>query len=104
MSIDRKIIECELEYIKCFSELYKNEDVIRFFDNQLYDMYYHNYTYIKKAMSEIELNCIIENEISLRLSEKSNFCNIISNYAVNSSLLSMLKYKPQIINKWVLFL
>lgn len=93
---DKKVIECELEYIKCFSEFYEDEDIIRFYDNQLEDMYYHNYTYIKKSMSETELKRIIENEILLRLSQKSNFCNIISNYAVNDSLLAMLKYKPQI--------
>ncbi|WFA08780.1 GNAT family N-acetyltransferase [Tissierella sp. Yu-01] len=96
MLIDEKIIECELEYIKCFSKFYENEDIIRFYDNQLEDMYYHNYTYIKKAMSEIELKGIIENEIMLRLSQKSNFCNIIINSLVNDSLLAMLKYEPQI--------
>ncbi|MGH4124293.1 MAG: GNAT family N-acetyltransferase [Clostridium sp.] len=47
-------------------------------------------------MSEIELKHIIEDEISLRLSEKNNFCNILLNSVVNSSLLSMLKYKPEI--------
>lgn len=96
MLIDEKLIECECEYTKCFSEFYENEDIIRFRDNQLNDMYYHNYTYIKKAMSEIELKSIIQDEISLRLSEKSNFCNILSNSVVNSSLLSILKYKPEI--------
>lgn len=93
MLIDKKIIDCELEYTKCFSEIYENEEIIRFYDEQLSDMYYHNFTYIKKAMSDIELKRIIQNEISLRLSEKSDFCNIILNSAVNSSLLSMLKYK-----------
>ncbi|WIV13689.1 GNAT family N-acetyltransferase [Proteiniborus sp. MB09-C3] len=96
MLIDKKIIECELEYTKCFSEVYEDEEIIRFSDDQLYDMYYHNFTYIKKAMSDIELKRIIQNEISLRLSKKSNFCNIILNSAVSSSLLSMLKCKPEI--------
>lgn len=96
MLIDMKIIDCELEYTKCFSEVYINEEIIRFCDDQLNDMYYHNFTYIEKAMSDIGLGRIIQNEISLRLSEKSNFCNIILNSVVSSSLLSMLKYKPEI--------
>ncbi|SFB40534.1 GNAT family N-acetyltransferase [Clostridium frigidicarnis] len=96
MLIDGKVIECECEYTKCFSEFRENENIIRFRDNQLNDMYYHNYTYIKKVMSEIELKSIIQDEISLRLSEKSNFCNILLNYGVNGSLLSILKYKPEI--------
>lgn len=96
MLIDEKIIECEFEYTKCFSEFFENENIIRFRDNELKDMYCHNYTYIKKALSEIELKCIIQDEISLRLSEKSNFCNIFFNSVVSSSLLTNLKYKPEI--------
>lgn len=93
---DMKIIECELEYTKCFSEVYEDEEIIRFSDDQLYDMYYHNFTYIKKSMSDIESKRIIQKEISLRLYKKSNFCNIILNSVASSSLLSMLKYKPEI--------
>jgi len=48
MLIDERIVECEFQYTKCFSEFYENEDIIRFRDNQLSDMYYHNYTYLKK--------------------------------------------------------
>ncbi len=47
MLIDGKIIECELEYTKYFSKFCENENIIRFRDNQLNDMYDHNYTYIK---------------------------------------------------------
>ncbi|PAB60326.1 GNAT family N-acetyltransferase [Anaeromicrobium sediminis] len=96
MLTDGKIIECEVEYSKCFSEFCENENIIRYRDNQLNDMYYHNYTYIKKPISEIELKHIIQDEISLRLSEKNNFCNVILNGIVNCSELSTLKYKPEI--------
>ncbi len=47
-------------------------------------------------MSEMELKRVIENEISLRLSERSNFCNIFLSSVCNSSLLSLLKYKSEI--------
>lgn len=93
---DEKIIECEFEYSKCFSEFYENENIIRYRDNQLEDMHDHNFTFIKKTMSEIELERIIQDEISLRLSEKSKFCTIILNSIVNSSLQSILEYKPEI--------
>ena len=96
MFIEQKIVDCENEYIKCFSEYYENEDIIRFRDNQLNDMYYHNYTYIKKPVSDIQLKGIIEEEISLRLLEKGEFCNILLNSALNNSLFSTLEYKPQI--------
>ena len=96
MLIDEKIIECELQYTKCFSMCYENQNIVRFRDNQLKDMYYHNYTFIKKPMDEISLNQIIQDEIALRLSEKSNYCNILLNSVINSSLMSILKYKPEI--------
>lgn len=96
MLTDGKIIECEIQYTKCFSEFCENKDIIRFRDKQLNDMYYHNYTYLKRAMGENDLQRIIEDEISLRLSEKSDFCNITSNFDVSSSLLFKLKYKPEI--------
>ena len=95
-AIDKNIMECELEYSKCFSEYYEDDEIIRFYDNELRDMYYHNYTFIKKAMESIDLKRIIENEIALKLSINSDFCNIISNYDVNSSIFYTLKYKPEI--------
>ena len=96
MLLDEKVIECELQYTKCFSEFLDNEEIVRFRDNQLQDMYYHNYTYIRQATSEIELKRIIENEIDFRISEGASFCNIILNDLVGSSLLFMLKNKPEI--------
>jgi spore maturation protein CgeE len=93
--LNQRILECEVEYYKCFSTYDENDDIVRFRDNQLPDMYYHNYTYIKKVMEEIKIPRIIEDEISLRLLESSDFCNIILNGIVNDSLLSSLTYKPQ---------
>ncbi|GAA0117300.1 GNAT family N-acetyltransferase [Clostridium senegalense] len=96
MLIDEKIVECETKYIQCFSDSYEDKSIIRFRDNELKDMYYHNYTYIKNSMSENELRNIIKNEISLRLCEEENYCNILSNYNINSSLISSLKYDSEI--------
>lgn len=96
MLINKEIIECELEYTKCFSRFYENEDIVRFHDDELKDMYDHNYTYLKKAMSEIKLKEVLNNEISLRLSEKGSFCNIILNFEINNTIFSMLEFSPEI--------
>jgi spore maturation protein CgeE len=96
MLVEEKIRTCEFEYTKCFSEYIENENIIRFRDYQLKDMYYHNFTHIKKEMNEDELRHVIEDEISLRLSEKCDFCNIMLDSPISSSLLSKLKYKPEI--------
>lgn len=95
MFLDEKIIECEIEYAKCFSQSYENEDIVRFYDNGLKDMHYHNFTYIKKPMDGFNLKGIIQEEISLRLLEKINFCNIVLSFAVNASVVSMLPRNPR---------
>lgn len=94
--IDEKIIKCELEYTKCFSEFYEDENIVRFRDNQLKDMYHHNYTYVKEAKGENKLTGIIEDEISLRIEEGSNFCNIFLNPGIKSWVLTELKHKPSV--------
>jgi spore maturation protein CgeE len=96
MPIDNKILDCEIEYTKCFSEFSENDSVIRLHDEQLKDMYCHNYTCMKKSFSENELIRVIKDGISLALSENKGFCNIYLYSGVTSLLLSSLKYKPRI--------
>lgn len=88
---NNKIIECEFEYIKCFSEYDEKEELIRFRDNKLKDMYYHNYTYIKKTLSDGELKEIIEQEIDFRKKEKSGFCNILLSPNMERNSIENLK-------------
>jgi len=95
MQLDRKILECEHEYTKCFSEFSEDENVMRFRDHQLKDMYFHNYTYIENLMDEVELKRIIEKEIAIRQSEKSSFCNVLFTAHLDNALLSMFEIKPE---------
>ena len=99
MGIDKKILECELQYSKCFSEFYENEKVIRFRDSKLTDMYYHNYTYIDSSLEMDTLKHIIDNEITLRLSEECNYCNIILDDVVDNPLQVNDKYKAEVSTK-----
>lgn len=96
MLLNESIKNCELEYIKCFSDYYEGEHFIRFNDNKLVDMYKHNYTYIKEDVNESNLGSIIEDEIKLRLSQGMNFCNISINNSINQSTLSNLDYKGEV--------
>lgn len=94
--LNKKILECEFEYQKCFSYSEENEDTIRFRDEQLKDMYYHNYTYIKDEVNENKIVSIIEDEILLRLTENSDYCNILLDGKLDISELDNFKYIPQI--------
>lgn len=94
--LNENILECEFEYQKCFSNFYEAEDIFRFTDDKLPDMYCHNYTYIKKELSSLNFKDIIENEIEFRLSQNNSFCNLYLTSLVNSSLLPNLKYSPDV--------
>lgn len=93
MLLDKGIKECEIEYTNCFSKFTENDDVIRFYDTQLHDMYYHNFTGIKRSLNNKELKCVIEDEISLNLSNNIDFCTILSDFYFDSSILSSIAYK-----------
>ncbi|MGL5329614.1 MAG: GNAT family N-acetyltransferase [Peptostreptococcaceae bacterium] len=96
--MDKKILECELEYYKCFSHFYENESIIRFRDNDLKDMYDHNFTFIKERTSKEEINRIIESEIELRKSEKASFFNIHTDISLSDNFIKSLKLNPTISN------
>lgn len=96
MVYDKEIIGCELAYTNCFSDIFENEDIVRFSDELLPDMYYHNCTYIKNVMNDEKMHDYIQNEISLRISENKKFCNILVNSPISDSLLSKLTPKPEV--------
>jgi len=82
--MNNRIYNCEVEYYKCFSVANENENIIQFIDDQLKDMYYHNFTYIGKVASRAEFLEIVKNEISKRQLQGSSFCNVLINSALES--------------------
>lgn len=90
------IKQCEFEYTKCFCEYYKDKHIIRYTDNELKDMYYHNYTYIRDNMDNDEIKKVIESEISLALNKGEKFCNILLDYSIDETMLKDLKYKGEV--------
>ncbi|WP_160680071.1 GNAT family N-acetyltransferase [Clostridium sp. C8-1-8] len=96
MLLDEKIKRCELEYIKAFCAMDEKKDVIRVRDDSLKDMYYHNYTYLKKDIPTYELRLIIDEEIIYRKEERSNFCNFIIDSTIDSSLEEILDIRPSV--------
>lgn len=59
----KRILETELNYIKCFSDFYEEQKVINFKDDKLRDMYMHNFIFLKELMNEDELNNFIATEL-----------------------------------------
>lgn len=86
------VITCEIEYSKCFSTLYEDENIMRFRDGLIKDMYSHNYTYFKRPYKDLKLRSLIEEEIVIRKAEQSDFLNVVTNSRVNYAALTYIKY------------
>jgi spore maturation protein CgeE len=73
--INHDIREIEKLYLSCFTERVKLDDVQRFTEQVLPDMYDHNISYLNK---KVEVDSIIHQEISFRLAQNMNYCKVIS--------------------------
>lgn len=67
---------CEQAYIRCFSQQFENEQIIRYRDDQLPDMYDHNFTYLKHPDSKNTLQRLVEEEIQQNCSEQKTFFKV----------------------------
>lgn len=76
MNIKNNIITTEIEYSKCFSEVEEKDNILRFRDDSIKDMYSHNFTYIKQVNSLEELNHFLEKELAESKSNKKAFLNV----------------------------
>jgi spore maturation protein CgeE len=96
MDILSKVIECEIEYLKCFCKLNQQPNFIRFQDDLMPDYWSHNYTWIKSADNDTELLQLIESELSHSKNIGRNFCFIRCHIPINHSLLALLSAKPEV--------
>jgi spore maturation protein CgeE len=71
-----KIQSCEETYKKCFSRNYETDVVVRYRDDNLKDMYNHNFTYIKKALPSNRLKELIEEETAINKGENKDFLRL----------------------------
>lgn len=94
--MNNRIYDCEMEYDKCFSFAHENGNTIQFRDDQLKDMYYHNFTYIPKVTSRTELQEIVKDEISKRQVQRCDFCNILINSDVESLRPLLFESTPEV--------
>lgn len=85
--IQEKISCCEIAYINCFSECYENNQIVRYRDSKLTDMYDHNFTYIKKTLSQDALQQLIQAEIELNIQENKDFCKFTMDELPNEKCL-----------------
>jgi len=83
MNIIEKIIDTELEYIKCFSNFYDEGYKIRFSDDLIPDMYSHNLTYLKQPISVRNFSDVVEEEIRKAKENGINFLNLQFDFKID---------------------
>lgn len=88
-----RCITCEIEYSKQFCETYNNTNFIRFWDDNLTDMYTHNFTLIKNTKDIYE---ILINELDKRKTEAKSFLRIETNCSIDESIINKLPITPEI--------
>ena len=96
----KKIHQTEIEYVKCFSEHYEDESIIRFEDDLIRDMYSHNLTYIKKDMPDEAFRRILQSEWKRSAEKGRSFLNIQFDFPFRDSLIDLLDIRPREINTY----
>ena len=94
-----KIMKCENKYIECFSKATEQQDFIRYRDDLIPDMYYHNYTMVRSIKDDSALIRLIESEIAYSKNTGKDFCLIRCHIPVNDSIPALLSHKPEEVSK-----
>ena len=89
-------LKTDIIYTNQFSENYENNDIIRFYDNNLQDMYMHNFTLIKNSVCKDTFRRIIFEELEKRKSENANFLRIEFSFSIEDDFVDNLPKNPQI--------
>jgi len=91
-----RLIDTEIAYVKCFSKYDTFGKVIRFFDDNISDMYTHNFTLIKDEISKSELIEIINNEIDNRRSLKKSYLQVELDFVVDDQVINSFPIIPRV--------
>jgi spore maturation protein CgeE len=83
MNTKRKIIDTELEYLKCFSSSYEDNLAITFRDKLITDMYSHNLTYLKHKLSNKEYESFVEKKVNESKEEGRGFLNLQFDFEIS---------------------
>jgi spore maturation protein CgeE len=92
-----KFSSTEIEYIKKFTENYEDNQIIRFYDNNLKGMYMHNFTLIKNNVSKDNFRNIIFEELEKRKAENANFLRIEFNFFIEDDFINSLPLVPEVV-------
>ncbi|GKX66073.1 GNAT family N-acetyltransferase [Inconstantimicrobium mannanitabidum] len=91
-----RFLSSEIEYTKKFAETYEDDEIIRFRDISLKDMYMHNFTLIKSKVSKDDFRKIIIQELEKRKSEDADFLRIECNFPIDDMDINEFPLVPEV--------
>jgi len=89
-----KLSSTEIVYTKKFAQTYESNELIRFYDDTLPDMYVHNFTLIKNCVSMNAFRKLILEELDYRRKASSDFLRIEFNFTIKDDFLNNLPVVP----------
>lgn len=93
------LIDSDLEYIRCFSEELEKEQILRFSDCKLEEMYANNITVLKESFSNENMVKIINKEIKERKKAHKRFLVVELQGRITKDVLRAIKIKPTLISE-----
>lgn len=95
--MNNSIINCEIDFKKCFSKWTETDQFIRFRDSELPDMYDHNMTLIKTGGMDIEkIRSSILAEVNKSIEDGFTFSKSMCDKFIEKSALDALPNTPDI--------
>ena len=90
-----KMINTELEYLKCFCQYENRGSFTEFSDPQISDMYSHNLIYLTQPLSPEKFREIVNAELIKRKEEGHNFLNLRFDFPFDPAFLKGVEHQPQ---------
>ncbi|HSL93676.1 MAG TPA: hypothetical protein VK905_03660, partial [Bacillota bacterium] len=90
----KELFTTELKYLQAFCLVEEADELLRFSDREIPDMYSHNLTYVKAHVPSSDLPAIISREISLAKRQGKNFLNVQTDIEVDPAALPGLPVAP----------
>lgn len=92
----QKIYNTEIEYVKKFSKSCEDNEIIRFWDDNIPNMYTHNFLLIKNNLGIDNLKEAILRELVKRKKNGLDFLRVEFNFSIDNDLFDILPLAPQI--------
>lgn len=90
-----KIILNEISYISNFSKPLSKDNYIKFSDDNIPDMYTHNFCLIEKPFSEDWFKDFTDKSISERKKENADFLHLELNFPIKNSMIEGYYIEPE---------